>query len=247
MATVVTSLARIEALRVVRHPAFLLGLIGTVITLVQERDGHVQQYWMLSGQAFATLGVMTFLAAFLNASRVHRDRASELYAALPASAAARTGGILLSLAAAAAVAAVVAAVAWLVTLGPDGQVVIELETISPSLLEMLQVPLIVAGFGALGVAFGRWTPQPVLAPLLTVVFWVGPVAWGIPWVVMSTVPQSTDSSWLVGPAGWHLVFLAGVIATASGLALLRDARRPATVVTVAAGAAALALGLALQV
>ena len=46
----------------------------------------MQQFWMLNGQAFVTLGVGTFLAAFLNASRVHRDQADELYAALPTSA-----------------------------------------------------------------------------------------------------------------------------------------------------------------
>ena len=50
------------------------------------------------------------------------------------------------------------------------------------------MPLIVAAFGALGVAFGRWTPQPALAPLLTIALWVGPLAWSIPWVSMSTVP-----------------------------------------------------------
>ena len=80
---IVTSLARIEALRIVRHPAFLLALLGTLYTLTQERGADVQQLWMLNGQAFVTLGVGTFLAAFLNASRVHRDRAEELYAALP--------------------------------------------------------------------------------------------------------------------------------------------------------------------
>jgi hypothetical protein len=122
-----------------------------------------------------------------------------------------------------------------------------LQAISPSLLEPLQVPLIVAGFGALGVAFGRWTPQPALAPLLTIAIWVGPIAWSIPWVVMGTTPQLFGDDWLVGPPGWHLVFLAGVIATAGGLALLRDGRRPATVAATAAGAVALVVGLLLQV
>jgi hypothetical protein len=243
---VVGALSRLEALRIVRHPAFLLGLLGTVYTLLQERGADMQQYWMLSGQAFATLGATTFLAGFLNASRVSRDRAGELYAALPGSDATRTGAILLSLSAAAGVATVVTVIAWLLAVGPDGRVVIELETLTPSLLEPAQVPLIVMAFGALGVCFGRWTPQPILAPLLTIVVWVGPIAWSIPWVSMETVPSLPyDSDWVVGSAAWHLVFLAGVIAAASALALLRDVRRPEPVLVAAGGALAVVLGLTL--
>ena len=242
---IVTSLARIEALRIVRHPAFLLALLGTLYTLIQERGADMQQLWMLNGQAFVTLGVGTFLAAFLNASRVHRDQADELYAALPTSAGTRTGALLLSVLAAAGVAAVVAAVAWLLAVGSDGTIVIDLEALSPSLLEPAQVPLIVAAFGTLGVAFGRWTPQPALAPLLTIALWVGPLAWSIPWVSMSTVPYLGGRDWVVGPPGWHLVFLTGVSLTASGLALLRDVRRVETVLIAAGGVLAIVLGLAL--
>ena len=43
------------------------------------------------------------------------------------------------------------------------------------------------------------------------------------------------SDWVVGPPGWHLLFLAGVSATASGLALLRDVRRVETVLIAAGG------------
>ena len=243
---IVTSLARIEALRIVRHPAFLLALLGTLYTLIQERGADMQQLWMLNGQAFVTLGVGTFLAAFLNASRVHRDRADELYAALPTCAGSRTGALLLSLAAAAAVAALMTTVAWLLAVGTDGRIAIELETLAPSFWEPAQVPLIVAAFGALGVAFGRWTPQPALAPLLTIALWVGPLAWSIPWVSMHTVPYlGSGSDWVVGPPGWHLLFLAGIIATASGLALLRDVRRAEVAALAIGGVAAIVVGLAL--
>ena len=138
-----------------------------------------------------------------------------------------------------------AAGAWLLAVGPDGRIVIDLETLSPSLLEPAQVPLIVAAFGALGVAFGRWTPQPALAPLLTIALWVGPLAWSIPWVSMRTVPYVGGSDWVVGPPGWHLLFLSGVILAASGLALLRDVRRVATVLLASGGVLAVVLGLAL--
>ena len=199
--SVTTALARLEALRIVRHPAFLLGLLGTLFTLLQERDADMQQYWMLNGQAFVTLGVGTFLAACLNAGRVHRDGADELYAAAPTPADARTRALLLAPAAAAAVTTFLTAVAWLLAVGPDGRIAIEGETLAPSLLSAAQVPLIVAAFGALGVAVGRWLPQPVLAPLFTIGLWVGPVAWGIPWVLMETVPSLPyNSDWVVGSA-----------------------------------------------
>jgi hypothetical protein len=51
---------------------------------------------------------------------------------------------------------------------------------------------------------------------------------------------------VVGSPGWHLAFLAGTTAAASALALLRDARRPATWALLAAGVTAVALGIALQ-
>ena len=246
-ARVRAALARIEGRRIVRHPAFLLGLVGSVYTLWSERAGDVQQYWMLLGQAMTALAAMTFLVGFLNAARVHRDDAEELFGALPAGPAERTAGMLLALWAPAAVAAVTVAIAWLLEVGPDGRILIDLEPLNPSLLEPAQAPLIVAAFGALGICFGRWTPQTALAPLLTLAIGVGPIAWSIPWVVLGTVPYlPSGNTWLVGPPGWHLVFLAGVIAAAGGLALLRDSRRTATVALTAAGAAALVLGLALH-
>jgi hypothetical protein len=241
------ALARIEGRRVLRHPAFLLGVLGTAYSLWTFRDGDMQQYWMLLGQAATTLGAMTFLVGFLNASRVRRDDAGELYAASPVSAATRTAGILLSLGAAAAAAAAITSVAWLLAVGLDGRITIELEPLAPGILEPAQVPFIVLAFGALGVCFGRWLPHAVLAPLLTLVIGTGPIAWSIPWVLIGTVPYLPPShTWVVGSPGWHLAFLAGTTATAAALALLRDARRPATWALLAAGITAVALGIALQ-
>ena len=119
---------------------------------------------------------------------------------------------------------------------------IELEAFSPSLLEPLQVPLIVAGFGALGVAFGRWTPQPVLAPVLTFAIFVGPIAWSIPWVVMSTTPTlPLGHTWLVGPpAGTSCSSPASSSRPAASRWRATIAGRGGG----AAGAVALALGLA---
>ena len=240
-------LARIEGRRVLRHPAFLVGVLASIYSLWRYRDGDMQQYWMLLGEAATALGAMTFLVGFLNASRVHRDDAEELYDALPVGAATRTAGTLLSLGAAAAAAAAMTAVAWLLAVGFDGRIVVDLEPLEPGILEPAQVPMIVLAFGALGVCFGRWTPYPALAPLLTLLVGVGPVAWSIPWVLMGTVPYlEPGHTWVVGSPGWHLAFLVGAAGTAAALALLRDSRRPATWALLAASLTALVLGLALQ-
>jgi hypothetical protein len=241
------ALARIEGRRMLLHPAFVIGLIGSAYSLWHFRGGDMQQYWMLLGEAATTLGALTFLVGFLSASRMRRDDAEELYAALPVSPTTRTAGILLSLWAAAAAAAAMTAVAWLLVVGIDGRVLIELEPLEPGILEPAQVPLIVVAFGALGVCFGRWTPQTAAAPLLTLAIGTGPIAWSIPWVLMGTVPYlPRGHTWVVGSPGWHLVFLTGVIAIAAALALLRDRRWPAPWLLLAAGATAVSLGVAFQ-
>jgi hypothetical protein len=241
-----TALARIEARRLLLHPAFLAGLAATLWVLVRGNDDALQHWWMISGQAAAGagLGGLTFLTAFLAASRVARDGAGELYTALPAPASRRTAALLLSLAAAGAATVLVFAVAWLAYVGVDGRIVLNGEELTPNPIAVLQVPLIVLAYGALGAAFGRWTPQLALAPLLTVLISVGPVAWSIPWVMLDAAPWVDRHDWLVGPPGWHLAFLAGIALAAGGLALVRDDRRASVL---AAGGVALATaGAALQ-
>ena len=148
------------------------------------------------------LGAMTFLVGFLNASRVHRDDAEELYDALPVGAATRTGGTLLSLGAAAAAAAAMTAVAWLLAVGFDGRIVVDLEPLEPGILEPAQVPMIVACVRRARRVLRPLDAHPALAPLLTLLVGVGPVAWSIPWVLMGTVPYlEPGHTWVRGLAG----------------------------------------------
>jgi hypothetical protein len=246
--SVLGSLARIEASRLLRHPAFMLGLAATALALMRGNGNQLQHWWLVSGQAAAGagLGSLTFLTGFLAADRVRRDGAGELYAALPSPPALRTGGLLLSLGAAAAAAALVFAAAWLAFVGVDGQVEINLEMLSPNPVAALQAPLIVIAFGALGVCFGRWTPRTALAPLLVIVFSYGPIAWSIPWVMLDTTPWVDRHDWLVGSPGWHLAFLAGIALAAAGLALLRDDRGRVPRLVAASGVALAAAGGVLQ-
>jgi hypothetical protein len=140
---------------------------------------------------------------------------------------------------------VLAGVAWLALVGLDGSVSVGPFTSEPNPLELVQGPLLVTAFGMVGVFLGRWTQRPVLAPLLMLVLLIGPIGWSIPWVLYETA-ELAPGDWILGDAGWHLLFLGGVGATASGLTLLYDSRRPLHVALTVVGLTALAIGAALQ-
>jgi hypothetical protein len=237
---VLAALGRIEALRVVRHPGILLGALTALAVLPAMSAGDA-----INQDHLALLGMLTFLVGFLNEDRARRDGAAELYETLPAAPELRSGAILFSMAAAGAVACALAVVAWVALVGLDGSVTVGPFTAEPSPLEIVQGPLLVTAFGMVGVFLGRWTARPVLAPLLMIALLIGPIGWNIPWVLYETV-ELAPGDWVLGDAGWHLLFLGGVGATASALTLLCDSRRPWNIAFAVAGLAALVLGAALQ-
>ena len=119
-----------------RHPPSCSPCSGPSTRSSQERGADMQQYWMLNGQAFVTLGVGTFLAALPQRQpRVHRDGAEELYAALPTGAGrAHRRAPALAGSPRPPSPPSMTAVAWLLAVGTDGRIVIDLETLAPSLL-----------------------------------------------------------------------------------------------------------------
>jgi hypothetical protein len=240
MTGVLPALARVEALRVVRHPGVLLGVLAACAWLPAiDAEAVVAQ------DEIAVLGMLTFLVGFLNVDRVRRDGADDLYAATPSPRRVRTGAVLLSMLAAGAIASIFALVSWLVVVGLDGEVVHDGFAVRPSPLEAAQGPFLVTAVGALGVFVGRWTARPVLAPILMVGLLVGPVGWNIPWIVNGTAALA-PGDWTLGDPAWHLVFLSGIGLTSAGLALVRDSRRRGAVALLVAGLVALIAGAALQ-
>ena len=116
--------------------------------------------------------------------------------------------------------------------------------------ELVTGPVVVLLGGAIGVLLGRIVRSAIVAPLLTVVFAA------IALVLVGGVPSSTDPNWflpiapasggdpllvppsvpvdlMTRPAGAHLVYLLGLLALASSLALLPGRSRPRPVGVIA--------------
>ena len=118
-------LARAENRRLVRHPAFITGIVLTPLMLwaATIADHTAREHWRgLSTDvalALVPLGWFTIVATNLLALRPNRTGTVELFAALPAPQPVRTAGALSAMAAA-VTAAVLLATGWVILLGARG-------------------------------------------------------------------------------------------------------------------------------
>jgi len=262
----VLALARTEGARLVWHPVMLAGAALSVAFSLAFADATDigGDYFALIGPTLLPLGLATLVAANLAALRSRRGGTGELYAAAPAPEHARTLAQLLALVwpAAAAVALVAVGFAWFgawdgLDITPAGR------TVTPG-VEVVQGPLAVATFGALGVALARWVPHPgagAVAAVALLVFQMpfmtwnlqGAGGWLLPLVNPHRLAAGVDSSWPcatgqawpcifgeLAPLGWHLAYLAALAVLLGAAALLRDGRRRTDGV-ICTGAAAVVL------
>jgi hypothetical protein len=271
---VVRSLAWGETRRLLVHPLVLVGLALSALLVQQTRGEDSSAYLLLMGAGVGPLSLGVMLAANAAALRVRRDDAGELFGALPASAAARTSALLVAVAGAAvATGAVVLVEATVVGAWSGLDVTYAGQVEIPSAINLVQAPLLVALFGAFGVALARVLPTLAAGPLMSVaviVAGVTLVAWGsqhpLRWLFPSVSSVETpgdgvawpcdagDRSWCPtsvafddGTMAVHALYLIALTALAASVALLADgrtARRACAVV--ACGSAAAILG-ALQV
>ncbi len=232
----------VEGRRLMTHPIVLLGVaLYCAVLVVSSGEGAGSGYGgLVTGQTFF-VGVFTYFAANLVASRPRRDRCLEQHASLPAPPVARTAGLCLAALGSALLSAalLLATMAWFAS----GRVNLP---VWPSLGELATPPLTVLGAALLGMMVARWLPFPTASVLVM----VGVVALTLflsegvddryemlsPFVSFSL--YSPDGSWLgriPGSPGWHAVYLAALCGMAAAGALLRDARR--RVLPLAAGAA----------
>ncbi len=228
---VVRALAGREAIRLLRHPSFVVGVVLTALlidsaaytNILPEADGAAVV-------AMAILGWATLIATNLATLRARREGTDGLFDSLPTPATSRTAAHLVGGLAGVPVAIVVFAgyLAYVVAQGAIG---------SPNVAELLVAPLLVAGGAVLGVLVARWAPHPLMAPLVVIATIVvqgklsesetSPFRW------MAFSPESVgldDGNPFPGPVDWHLLFLLGTVAIAAGLALARHgfSRRVAT-------------------
>lgn len=255
------ALARTEGRILVRHPAVLAGAAMSMLAAVAG-SGVDFGILVLSGGCLVPVAVGTMVAANLGGSRSRRHRTDELFDTLPVPAATRAGAHLASVAGAVLLAgALLGVAAALVTLrgGPElrlGGTIVG-RAMAPA--ELAQGPLAVGALGILGLALPRvWAgllAVPVVA--LTMAPQSG-VRWFLPIVNHSVVvpggywphteiaPATELVSLDVTSLNWHLLFLAGVAASAACAVLLRHRADPRVISGLALAVAGASTGGLLQ-
>lgn len=248
----VLALARVEAGRILLHPAYLatfviilpLGGVGGYLTAVASGQFERTLLMELLLALFIFyLPMATIFPASLVASSARRAGTTELLDALPIGSTYRTTATLLASFGPAIIAAIAAIAIWQLSLGlPD----YELEY--PA--SLIAVPLLYVGISGLAVAGTMWLPWPGVPIAIVVGLFVWVVAatssgsalafLTAPWFVQSEADQ------VLIVAGysdlWHTVYLLGLVALAWTAAILRERIRlmfligvPIGVVTFLAG------------
>jgi hypothetical protein len=242
----VLSLARVEALTLVRSPLVLGGMCAGAV-VVWVRFGPAEPVWWNAawqiGEGQLVLAMAVLIAAQQAAGRARRDGLHDLYASFPATAGTRAIAQLAGLAGALPaslllIAAAAAVAQWRGAIGV------------PSIAVLAGGVLLVLVAGAVGTAVGIRFPHPLAGVLAAIVLFVpieqnnlpGPVTMLFPWKIslqLSVLPGP-----LAGfpPAGAHAAELAG-IAVAAGIAALAMTVRGARARSGLAAAAAAALAV----
>jgi hypothetical protein len=238
------ALARFEGKKLLRHPAFLVGMALTPwLFLMATSD--TGENWIHIEVAIALglvpLGWLTMVAANLGALRSRRHRTEDLFQSLPTSPAVRTAAHNLSTLAAAPVAlAFAAACAVLVDINAD-----PLGSFGPA--ELATGVLVVVGGGAVGVLVARWLPRPAvcLPAIGATMFLQGKLTDFSPsparWLSFVVDPLSSFAAVEQRPAGWHVGWLAAWIALVAVAGAARHGM-PRRLGVVALAVAAVALG-----
>jgi hypothetical protein len=246
----VAALGRAEIRRLVRSP-LLCGGGFLALALGAAWDWTRMPTWATfnrhAGMSSMVLAGALLLAGHLAASRDQRAAAAASTDVMPTTPARRGLGLLALVPAAALGGAVLYLTQLLVMLPawPVGR----FDRWAP------QAAVVIPALGvAIGIVVGRWIPRTAAGPLaviaVAVVLGALPVMaagpGGVPWSLFP-VPQPP---WTVGadsPTGWHLLYLAGLLAAILALLTLRYQRlASALVIVVAATLAGLAVNRQVQ-
>jgi hypothetical protein len=241
-------LARKEGVRLVRSPLLWVGfLLSFVAVGIREGQGTVLPDASTARPlTLFPIAGMVLIASAMAVLRSRRHGTEELFSTLPAGRDVRTLGHLLA-SVAAGLVAVAILVVWVVAETWAGAVG------SANALELAVGPLLVIAAAVTGVALARLAPWSWLAvPMVVAIGFLEGALLGFkpesnplrslaPWA-----PPASDVPFFVDDRapGWHLVYLAGVVAAVALIAMLLAAprgRRPVAlglagaVLTAAAG------------
>lgn len=240
-----------------RHPIMWVGALLSLVIFgfftwhaapVLHRDD------IFMAAAMLPLAAATLIVANLASSRATRNATDELYGTTSSSPGLRIVGHIASLAYAVVIALALIGVmfVYLMLDAPVGK---------PRIAEIAVGPFTVVLFGAIGIAVGQWNPHPALGPMAVVVAGAlqymliqpivgseatnstirNPSGWLAPWVPLSMTGE-VPSELVIRPAGWHLLYLAGIILIFIGIALTRRGSNLRMLPLFLAGTAALVLG-----
>lgn len=220
------ALTRVEAVRLLRHPAVLVGILAYLVPwfyswTTQGERGHfpvLQDADRGTQIRLLPLALATLLAANLAVLRPSRDGAEALFDVLVLPARHRAAAMLAALVPAGLVAAVLVAarmVALETQSGAAGR---------PNAFELACGPSMVVLLGAVGVLLGYLVRSAAAAPLGLVALVVMILAamlpgrladssarWLLPLASEMEGSPPLPVNLLGRPAGWHLVYLAGLL------------------------------------
>jgi hypothetical protein len=248
-AQVLAALARFEGRKLHESPIVLGMLTLALATLFVGQSGDwavvLDRDDVTAAVSLTILAWGVLLAANLAALRSRRDRTTELLSSLPVSARSRTTGQLLAVTALLPVAVALPAAWWIqARLGSPATVG------TPRPAELAVAPLLLLGGGVTGVLVARWLPTALAGPAAVLATIVLQVNWGdeqyeLRWLhFVAWEPAMALDPWLdIRHAGWHLVYLLGLVGLACVAALARHGlSRPLPAVAAAAVAVVLVAG-----
>ncbi|TDC84196.1 hypothetical protein E1193_06355 [Micromonospora sp. KC606] len=247
------ALARVEAVRLLRHPVTIAGILLFVgPELYGWLSGGANRYPVLQDEdrskqflALLALGGAALIAANLAALRAHRHATTVLYDTFVLPQPWRTGAFLLSVVPFGLLVAVLVAVRIGLLAAVPGAAG------RPNPYELAAYPAAVLLLGAAGVLLARLVRAVIVAPLLLLVLAVVTVAgllpstpaaarlrWLLP-IAMDEPPMPLPVDLMSRPAGWHLAYVVGLIVLVAAAALAVTGARGRRLV--AAGAAGLSI------
>lgn len=245
-------LARHEALRLLRHPILLAGLVLYAVSAVVDVlafEDPVRAFGLIDTTPTIVPGLFALLAGSMVASRDNRAGTGELLLPLPGRAGQRVAALCLACVA----PAIVTQAMVLVLHAVHVQQGLYVEAPGPG--HLVQGAVTVLGGGLFGVMVGVWAPSrsaALVALVLMVAANLFVSAEGGPhhlftllvgWAVYQ--PSGGWAGLVDGSPGWHVVYLLGLCVLAACAALLRVAHRrtPVLLAAVASLAGALAGGI----
>lgn len=228
---VALALGRVEARKLLGHPASLAGAALTLAIPVVATWNYMpvlNRYDALTNEALIPFAAGILIAAHLATIRARRHRTTELFDSLVAQDAAITVAHLVAVlyASCFALVLVVAQLAYMKAIGGVA---------TPRPTVVMIGPVLVAFAGAFGVALGRWAPRMFAGPLgiaglvavctaLTTNTYAHNREWLSLWVP-SEVISGSASEVALRPYGWRLLYMTGLVVVAAAVALAHHRRQ----------------------